>query len=129
MVRLGCPGYYCNVALFSYFGITEIDNVLAVGLHAVILFARAYHNTIPLTQTSACRDEMSADDVLLHALKEVLLAADGSLIEHLGSLLERCSRHERLRLQCCTGDTLQNLGRRGRHGIAHLYGTKVAALQ
>lgn len=38
--------------------------------------------------TGTCRDRVSADDILLKALECIDAAADSSLAEHLGSLLE-----------------------------------------
>ena len=72
---------------------------------------------------------MTTDNVLLHALKVVRLAIDGSLVEHLGSLLEGGSRHETAGLQGCTGDALKYLGRGGRLCVTHLHSAKVSALE
>ena len=72
---------------------------------------------------------MTTDDVLLHSFQIVDLATDGSLVEHLGRLLERSGRHEALGLQGDTGDALEYLGRRGRDGITRLNELEVAALE
>src|SRR6185312_3282942 len=61
------------------------------------------------------RDEAAHDDVLLQTAQVVDLALDGSLGEHLGGLLERRRRDERLGRQRRLGDAEQQrlaLGRR-----------------
>ena len=70
--------------------LVEIDDVLLVGLHALVVLARADNEFVPCTESGTSGDEVSADDVLLHTLEIVLLTTDGSLVEHLGGLLERC---------------------------------------
>ena len=62
---------------------------------------------IVLAQTRTAGDQVTADHVLLQVLQRIDLALDGSLVEHLGGLLERSGRDEARRLQRRTGDTLQ----------------------
>ena len=89
--------------------VVEIEDILAIGLHALVFFLRTNDDAVPCTKTCTSRYQMSADNILLHTLKEVNLTLDGSLIKNLCGLLERSGRHEALGLQCCTGNTLQNL--------------------
>ena len=124
--------YGCSVGLLLYadgFFLGEVEDVLLVGLHALVVFAASHDDLLELAQTGSGGDEVTADDVLLHALEVVHLALDGGFVEHLGGLLERSGRHEALGLEGCTGDTLQDLRRSGGHGVAHLNGLQVAALQ
>ena len=72
---------------------------------------------------------MTADHILLHAFEIIGLTVDGSLVEHLGGLLERCRRHERRCLESGTGDALEYLLGSRRHGVAHYYRTEVAAFE
>ena len=99
-----------------------------VGFAAVVVFV-ADHDAIELTQTGASGDEVTADDVFFHAFEVVGLSGDGGFVEHLGGFLEGRCGHERLGLQGGAGDTLKNLRGGGGDGVAHDYGTKVAALE
>ena len=72
---------------------------------------------------------MTADDVLLEVLQRIDLRLDGSFVEHLGGLLERCGRDEARSLQRGAGNTLQHLRRGCGNNIAHLHGLHVAALE
>ena len=74
--------------------VAEVDYRTAVGLSTLVVLERAYDNLVELALTCTGRDEVTADDVLLHTLETVALAVDGSIVEHLGGLLERCGRHE-----------------------------------
>ena len=58
-----------------------------------------------VAQAGTGRDEVTADDVLLHTLEVVDAAIDGGLVEDLGGLLEGGCRHEATGLQCSAGDT------------------------
>ena len=62
-----------------------------------------------LTHTGSGRNEVTADHILFHALEVIHLTADSGFVEHLRSLLEGGSGHERLRTQCSARDTLQDL--------------------
>ena len=72
---------------------------------------------------------MTANHVLLHTFERIHLATDGCLVEHLGGLLEGSRRHEALRLQGGTCDTLEYLRGCGGHHVAHLDESEVAAAQ
>ena len=85
-----------------------------------VFFLRTNDNLVEFAQTCTGRDEVTADDVLLHTYERVALARDGCLVEHLRCLLEGGCRHEALGTEGCTGDTLQDLGGRSRHCIARL---------
>ena len=98
-------------------------------LELLVLVGVAHDNTVELAQTGAGGDEVTADHVLLHALEIVGLAADGSLVEHLGRLLEGGGGHEALGLQGGAGNTLKYLRGSGGLGIAHLHQLEVAALE
>ena len=121
----------CLFRLFSLHGflLAIVDNVLAVGLHTVVILLRADNDFVELAKTRTGRDEVSADNVLLHTLEIVYLATYSRFVEHLGCLLERCCRHEALGLESGTRNTLEYLCRRCRNGITHLHSPKVAALQ
>ena len=72
---------------------------------------------------------MTADDVLLQTFESIDLAADGSLAEHLGGLLEGSGGHEAVGPQCGTGNTLEYLvGCRG-DGVAGLYELEILTLE
>ena len=60
---------------------------------------------------------MSDNDILLHALEEVLFGIDGGLGEDLGGLLEGGGGDEGLGLEGGTGDTLEDLLGGGRTGL------------
>ena len=107
----------------------EVDNVFAVGLHALVVFLRANNKALPIAQTCTCGDEVTGNNVLLHALELVHLTTYSCLVEHLSGLLERCRRDEALGLESGAGDTLQNLCRRCWDGVANLYETEVTALE
>ena len=73
--------YSESVHIFKDGLFSKVEHVLAVSLHTLILFLGADNNLIELTQTSTGRDEVTADNVLLHTLEEVLLTAYGGLVE------------------------------------------------
>ena len=100
---------YARLLLRCRFFIRIVDNVLAVGLHAVVLFFRADDDAFPLAKTRSGRYEVSADNVFFHSFEAVYLSTDGSFVQHLGGFLELCGTHETLRLQSRTGDALQYL--------------------
>lgn len=97
------------------------------GIFDVVLTAD--HNALVGAETCTCGDEVTADDVLLHALEIVDLAVDGSFVEDLGGLLEGCSRHERRCLEGGAGDTLENLLGGSGLSVADNDGTEVSALE
>lgn len=80
--------YYKWSFLVLHLLLGVVNYVLAVSLHTVIVFFRADHNLVKLTQTGTGRDKVSADNVLLHTLKRINLATYGCLVEHLSGLLE-----------------------------------------
>ena len=98
--RLRHGGHYC---------LSELSNRCRdlVLLHLVGI---TNDDFVELTQTGTSRNEVTADNVLLHTLEVVGLSADGCFVEHLRCLLEGCGRHEALRLERSTRDTLENLG-------------------
>lgn len=83
----------------------KVEHSLAVCLDAVVLFLRTNDEFLPLAESCTGRDEVTSDHVLLHTFQTVYLTTYCSFVEHLGCLLERCSRDEALGLQCCTCDT------------------------
>ena len=115
--------------LFFLLFSSEVGHILAIGLHALVVLFGQNNELAVLTRTGSGRNQVTADDVLLHALKVVALTSDGSFVEHLGGLLERCSRHEALGLESGTGDTLKYLRGSGGNGIANLHETEVSTLQ
>ena len=54
----------------------------------VVVFDVAHNDAAELAQAGTGRNEVAADDVLLHAFEVVGLTADGGFVEHLGGLLE-----------------------------------------
>lgn len=97
------------------------------GIFDVILSAD--HDALVGAETCTGGDEVTADDIFLHALKVVDLAVDCSFVEHLGCFLEGRSRHERRSLEGGTGDTLKNLLGSGRLSITNHNRTEVTALE
>ena len=95
----------------------------------VVVFDVAYNDAAELAQAGTGRNEVAADDVLLHALEVVRLAGDGGFVEDLGGFLERGGGHEALGLEGGTGDSLEDTGGGGGLGIAHLDEAQVAALE
>lgn len=71
----------------SYFLMHYIDNVGSIK-QGVDVILTGNNEIVVLAKTGTGRYKMSADDILLHTFKSVDLAVYGSLIEHLGSLLE-----------------------------------------
>ena len=118
-------GKTLDVAVFD----VDVEDVLLVGLDALVILTRTNDELVKLAQTCTGGDAMTADNVLLHTLETVLLATDGSLVEHLGGLLERSGRHEALGTEGSTGDTLEYLSGCGLDSIAHLDEAQVAALE
>ena len=53
-----------------------------------IILLAAYHDILELLLACAGRNQMTADDILLQALKVIDTATDCGLAEHLGGLLE-----------------------------------------
>ena len=83
------PIYYrSQAALLTNRRVCIVEYILSVGLHTLIFFLRAYDKFIPLTKTSTCRNQVSANYILLHTLEIIYLTTDSSLIQNLSSLLE-----------------------------------------
>ena len=82
-----------------------------------------------LAETCTTWDKVTTDYILLEVCQWVALALDCSLVQDLGSLLERCSRDEARSLQSCAGDTLEYLVRSSRHNWTSLNQLHIAALQ
>lgn len=110
-------------------GLSVVEHVLFVSLHALVVFLGAYDELIPSAHAGTSQDEVTADHVLLHTLEVIDLTADSSLTEHLRGLLEGGGTHEALRTQGGTGDTLQDLSRGCGHSVTHLDGLEVTALE
>ena len=66
---------------------SEVKDILAVSLHALVLLLGADNNLLELAETSTGRDEVTADNVLLHAFEGIALATDGSLFSSLGCMV------------------------------------------
>lgn len=66
----------------------EVKGLARCSEGSVEVITAAYYETIEITLTGTGWDEVTADDVLLHALKVVALAHDSCLIEDTGGLLE-----------------------------------------
>ena len=64
----------------------EVAHRVTDGLRIVI--GIAHNNAVELTESGTCRDKVTADDVLLHALEIVGLAGNSSFVEYLGGFLE-----------------------------------------
>ena len=79
-----------------------------------------------LAHTGTGRDEVSDDDVLLHADQCVAFGVDGCLGEDLGGLLEGCSGDEGFGLQRGASDALENLTAGG--GVRVACGDEVLVL-
>lgn len=80
--------------LYLLFVIREIKHSSFVCLNALVILLCQDYNLVELALTGTGRNEVTADNVLLHTLETVALAVDSSIIEDLGGLLERSSRHE-----------------------------------
>lgn len=63
--------------------------ILAVGQNTVVFFFRTYHNLFELTLTGTGRNQVTADNVLLHTFQTVYLSVDSSLVEDLRRFLGR----------------------------------------
>ena len=87
------------------------------------------HEALVLTQTRTGGDEVTADDVLLEPLEGVDLTIDGSVVEHLGRLLEGGGGHEALGLQRGARDPLKDLTSRSGLSITYLDEAEVTALE
>lgn len=119
-----------HYALFGRLILTgKVEHGLAVSKDAVVLFLRADDEFLPLAESGTGRNEVTGYHVLLHTFQTVYLTTYGSLVEHLGGLLERSGRHEALGTEGSTGDTLEYLGGCSLDGIAHLDEAQVAALE
>ena len=86
----------------------------------------ANNKVLIFAQASAGRNQVTHDDVLLHALQGVALGVDSGLGKHLGGLLEGGGRDERLGLQRGAGDALEHLTAGG--GVCVAYGDKLLVL-
>ncbi len=98
-------------------------------LDSRILLGVVDGDLLELAQSGTGGDEVTADDVLLHTLEVVHLAADSRLVEDLGGLLEGGSGHEGLGTESGTGDTLQDLLGGSALGVTRLYQFLVTAAE
>ena len=78
----------------------------------------ADHDILVVLETGTCRDEVTADDVLLQTLEVIDAATDGGLAENLRCLLEGSCRDETVGAQSGAGDTLEDEGRGSRPCVA-----------
>ena len=72
----------------------EVEGLAWSREDAVEVVSAANYQVVEVALTCTCWDEVTADDVLLHALQIIGLAKDGCLVEHAGGLLEGSCRHE-----------------------------------
>ena len=79
---------------------------LAGSLDSSVFLLVMYSDLSELTHTGTCRDEVTADDVLFHALQVIDFTADSGFVEYLSGLLEGGSRHEGFGTEGSTCDTL-----------------------
>ena len=66
---------------------SKVEDILAVSLHALVLLLGADNDLLELAETSTCGNEVTADNVLLHAFEGIALATDGSLFSSLGCMV------------------------------------------
>ena len=80
--------YWLPRRLGNQYIIDNSLNLLEICKILLLVNSWSNENFLELLLTCACRDWMTADNVLLKTLKSVNSATDCSLAEHLGSLLE-----------------------------------------
>ncbi len=68
------------VAILSYYQLFRIVSELECGIFIFV----CHHQSVVFSQTGTGRNQVTADDVLLHTLKIIGLTVDCSLVKHLG---------------------------------------------
>ncbi len=76
------------MALFGIFGAEFLLHFLCDSKHAFDVVFASYDESVVFAQTCTCGDQVTADNVFLHALEGIGLAVDCCFVEHLCGLLE-----------------------------------------